>query len=324
MIILYPDIKPYTEHRLSVDDIHTLHVEECGNKDGIPVLVLHGGPGAGCEPFHRRFFDPEKFRIILFDQRGSGRSMPHAELRDNTTQHLIDDIEKIRNHLDVEQWMLFGGSWGATLAVAYGEAFPEKILGMVLRGIFLCRERDIDWFYKDGASRMFPDAWEEYLKPLDKADHDNIIQGYYKKLTGADEIARMSAAKAWSLWEGHCATLRPSHNVIDHFSEPHTALSLARIEAHYFLNKAFMEPNQLLDNAHKLADIPSTLVHGRYDMVCPLENAFELHRAWPGSELHIVRDAGHAGSEAGIVDALVRAVDDMAKLLRDDNDDSKA
>ena len=318
MIILYPDIKPYSEHRLSVGDLHTLHIEECGNRDGIPVLILHGGPGAGCEPFHRRFFDPEKFRIILFDQRGCGRSDPHAELRDNTTQHLVEDMEKIREHLDVDKWMLFGGSWGTTLALAYAEAHPEMVTGMVLRGVFLCRDMDLEWFYQEGgASRIFPDAWEEYLKPLSAPERGDILGAFYKRLTGTDEIARMAAAKAWALWEGHCATLRPSHNVIDHFSEPRTAISLARIEAHYFVNKAFLEPNQLLDNAHKLEGIPGIIVHGRYDMVCPLENASTLSRAWSDAELHIVRDAGHAASEPGIVDALVRAIEDMGKIIED-------
>lgn len=316
MIILYPDIKPYSEHRLSVDDLHTLHIEECGNRNGVPVLILHGGPGAGCEPFHRRFFDPEKFRIILFDQRGCGRSVPYAELRDNTTQHLVADIEKIRSHLEIDKWMLFGGSWGATLALAYAETYPELVLGMVLRGIFLCRDEDLKWFYqRGGASRIFPDAWEEFMKPLDIQGREDVLGGYYKRLTGGDEIARMNAAKAWALWEGHCATLRPSHNVLDHFSEPHTALSLARIEAHYFMNKAFLESNQLINNASKLAGIPGIIVHGRYDMVSPLENAHTLHKVWSDSELHIVRDAGHAASEPGIVDALVRAIDDMAKIL---------
>ena len=318
MLILYPDIKPYSEHRLEVDELHTLYVEESGNRDGIPILFLHGGPGGGCEPFNRRFFDPEKYRIILFDQRGAGRSTPHAELRGNTTQALIEDIEKIREYLDIEKWLLFGGSWGSTLALAYAEEFPEKVTGMILRGIFLCREKDLKWLYQEGASRVFSDAWKEYLKPIPKTERDDIVAAFYKKLTGMDELARMAAAKAWSLWEGHCATLRPSHTVIDHMAEPHTAISLARIECHYFINNAFLEEDQILRRAHQISHIPGIIVHGRYDMICPLDNAFDLHSVWENSELHIVRDAGHAASEPGIVDALVRATDEMAKRLEDE------
>jgi len=313
MPILYPDIKPYSEHRLEVDDLHTLYIEESGNRQGTPVLFLHGGPGGGCEPFNRRFFDPEKYRIILFDQRGAGRSTPHAELRANTTQHLIDDIEKIRTYLDIDKWMIFGGSWGATLALLYGQSHPKTVLSMILRGVFLCRQKDLQWLYQEGASRVFPDAWQEYLKPIPKAERVDIIAAFYKRLTGTDELARMAAAKAWSTWEGHCATLRPSHTVMDHMAEPHTAVSLARIESHYFINNGFIEENQILQNMHPLKDIPCIIVHGRYDMICPLDNSHTLHLAWPNSELHVVRDAGHSASEPGIVDALVRATDEMAK-----------
>lgn len=318
MLILYPDIKPYSEHRLEVDEPHTLYIEESGNRDGIPVLFLHGGPGGGCEPFFRRFFDPEKYRIILFDQRGAGRSTPHAELRGNTTQALIEDIEKIREHLEIDKMLLFGGSWGSTLALAYAEEYPDNVVGMILRGIFLCRNKDLRWLYQEGASRIFPDAWKEYLKPIPKSERDDIIAAFYKRLTGTDELARMAAAKAWSLWEGHCATLRPSHTVIDHMAEPHTAISLARIECHFFINNAFLEEDQILRRAHRISHIPGIIVHGRYDMICPLDNAFDLHSVWENSELHIVRDAGHASSEPGIVDALVRATDEMAKRLEDE------
>lgn len=318
MLILYPDIKPYREHRLEVDEPHVLYLEESGNKDGIPVLYVHGGPGSGCEAFNRRFFDPEKFRIILYDQRGAGKSTPHAELRGNTTQNLIKDIETIREHLGVDRWMLFGGSWGSTLSLAYAEAYPERVLGMILRGIFLCREQDLRWFYQEGASRIFPDAWEEYLKPIPEDEQNDIVAAFYKRLTGGDELARMGAAKAWSLWEAHCATLRPNHTILDHFSEPHMATSLARIECHYFINNGFLNPNQLIEEADKIADIPGIIVHGRYDMICPLDNAFELNKAWPSSELHIIRDAGHSAMEPGIVDALVRATDDMAKLFEEE------
>lgn len=317
MQILYPPIKPYREQILEVEPPHCLHIEESGNRNGMPVLFLHGGPGSGCEPYHRRFFDPDKYRIILFDQRGCGRSTPHAELENNTTQGLIEDIEAIRQLLDIDQLVLFGGSWGATLALLYAQAYPEHVSGVIIRGVFLSRQRDLDWIYKDGANRIFPDAWQEFIKPIPVREQGNLLEAYLERLTGKDELARMSAAKAWSGWEAHCATLRPSHTVMDHFAEPHTALSMARIEAHYFINKSFLEPNQILDNMGKIRDIPATIVHGRYDMICPLENAHELHLCWPNSELIIIRDAGHASSEAGIVDALVKATDEMAKKLED-------
>ncbi len=317
MHILYPPIKPYREQRLDVEPPHTLHIEESGNRNGMPVLFLHGGPGAGCESHHRRFFDPEKYRIILFDQRGCGRSTPHASLENNHTQGLIEDIEAIRNLLEIDQWVLFGGSWGATLALLYAQQHPDKVSGMILRGVFLSRRRDIEWLYKDGVNRIFPDAWQEFLKPIPTSERDNLLKAYYEKLTGQDELARMGAAKAWAGWEGHTATLRPSLNVMDHFADPHTALSLARIEAHYFINSSFIEENQILNNMDSIKDIPGIIIHGRYDMICPLENAFELHERWPDSELFIIRDAGHASSESGIVDALVKATDEMAKKLED-------
>lgn len=319
MIILYPDIRPYSQHRLKVDAPHELYLEECGNREGIPVLFVHGGPGAGCEPYHRRFFDPEKFRIILFDQRGCGRSAPHAELERNTTADLLADIESIRDYLGVEKWLLFGGSWGATLSLLYAEKYPDNVLGMILRGIFLCRQKDLNWFYKQGgASELFPDAWQDFVTGIPESERGDLIAAYNKRLCGIDELARMSAAKHWSAWEGHCSTLRPSHNVMDHYSDPHTATSLARIECHYFVNHGFIEEDQIIKEAAKIADIPGLIVHGRYDMICPLDNAYTLHKAWPSSDLHIVRDAGHASSEPGIIDALVRATDEFAKSFESD------
>ncbi|MBX2857081.1 MAG: prolyl aminopeptidase [Cellvibrionaceae bacterium] len=315
MKILYPDIKPYATHALAVDNIHTLHVEECGSKSGIPVLFLHGGPGSGCRSLYRRYFDPDKYRIILYDQRGAGRSSPHACLEDNTTQHLLDDIEKIRQHLKVEQWMLLGGSWGSTLALLYAQRQPEKVLSMILRGVFLGRQQDLQWFYQGGAARIFPDYWSEFIQPIRTGERDNIIQAYYKQLSSANEIARMHAAKAWSLWEGRCATLRPSPEVVSVFSEPHLALSLALIETHFFVNHCFIEENQILQHSDALKDIPGVIIHGRYDMVCPLENAVSLYNQWPDAQLQIIRDAGHSAQEPGIVDALVKATDKMAKQL---------
>ena len=251
MEYLYPDIRPYVSHSLAVESPHVLHIEECGNPDGVPVLFVHGGPGSGCEEYHRCFFDPEVYRIILFDQRGAGKSIPHAELEGNTTQALVADMEAIREHLKVDKWVLFGGSWGSTLSLVYAETYPDRVAGLILRGIFLCRPREIEWFYQEGASRIFPDAWEEYLKPIPKAERGDMVGAYYKKLTGDNELARMAAAKAWSIWEGKTATLKQNKNVLDHFGSPHTALSLARIECHYFSHNSFLAEDQILHDAHK-------------------------------------------------------------------------
>ena len=313
---LYPNIKAYVEHSLTVEPPHVLHVEECGNPQGIPLLFVHGGPGAGCEPYHRRFFNPDLYRIILFDQRGSGRSTPHAELQGNTTQALVADMEVIRTHLGIERWVLFGGSWGSTLALVYAETHPERVLGLILRGIFLCRPREIEWFYQEGANRIFPDYWQDFLRPIPQQERGNLVHAYYRLLTGSNEVARMAAAKAWSGWEGRALTLVESPAVIDHFSNAHTALSLARIECHYFMHDSFLAPNQILRDAHRLKDIPGVIVHGRYDIVCLLESAWELHQAWPQAEFKIIPGAGHAASEPGTLDALIQAADDMAQRCK--------
>lgn len=312
---LYPEIEPYVTHSIKVDEPHLLYVEECGSPSGIPVVFIHGGPGAGCEPFHRRFYDPERFRIILFDQRGSGRSTPHASLEGNTSGKLVEDMEKIREHLGIDKWLLFGGSWGSTLALLYAQTHPQRVLGLILRGIFLCTPEEIHWFYQDGASRLFPDFWEDYLKPVPPEQRDNLLEAYYKILTGEDEVARMAAAKAWSLWEGRTSTLRPANAVVDHFGNPHTALSLARIEAHYFVNNTFLEPDQLIRDMDRINHLPGTIVHGRYDVVCPVQNAWRLHKAWPGATLRIIPDAGHSALEPGIVNALVGATEIFADKL---------
>lgn len=315
MLTLYPEIRPYKTHRLAVTGLHNLYIEEVGNPDGIPALFVHGGPGSGCDADSRRYFDPERYRIIVYDQRGAGRSTPHAELEDNTTQALIDDIEKIRELLGLDKWLLFGGSWGSTLSLLYAQAFPERVLGLVLRGIFLCRHQDFQWFYQDGASRIFPDYWQEFYEHIPEEERGDLITAYHKRLLGTDEIARMAAAKVWSAWEGNCSTLRPNSHVLERFTSTHVAVSLARIEAHFFANNAFIERNQILNDAPKLAGIPGIIVHGRYDVVCPLDNATALHERWPDSELYIIRDAGHSASEPSNTDALVRATDGMAKLL---------
>lgn len=312
---LYPPIQPNLTTELAVDARHRLYLEECGDPQGLPVVFLHGGPGSGCEPYHRRFFDPERYRIILYDQRGSGRSKPHAELTDNTTAHLVADLERIREHLGIERWVVFGGSWGSTLGLAYAQAHPARVLGLILRGIFLCRPQEIQWFYQSGASRIFPDHWRAFLAPIPEAERNDLVAAYHRRLTGDNELARMAAAKAWSQWEGRCANLRPKQAVIDHFEDPHTALSLARIENHFFVHHAFLEPNQLLEQAHRLKDIPGVIVHGRYDMICPVESAWELHQAWPEAQLRIIPDAGHSAAEPGILQALVETTDRFAEDL---------
>ncbi len=315
MRILYPEIGIYEQNMLDVGSGHRLYIEQSGNRKGIPVLFVHGGPGGGSQPWQRRFFDPERYRIILFDQRGCGRSLPHASLEDNHTWALVDDMERIRKALGIEQWLLFGGSWGSTLALAYAETYPERVLGLILRGVFLCRNRDIDWFYQDGASRIFPDAFADFVRPIPEAERHDLLSAYYRRLTRTDELQQMACAKAWSVWEAVCSTLAPSTHLVEQFAEPHRALAMARIEAHYFINNSFLESDQLVANAYRLTSIPGIIIHGRYDMVCPLDNALALHRVWPEAQLNIIRDAGHAASEPAIVDALVHATDQMASEL---------
>lgn len=317
MQTLYPEIKPYARHELAVEAPHVLYVDESGSADGLPVLFIHGGPGAGCDSASRRYFDPALYRIVTFDQRGCGRSTPHASLENNTTQALIGDIERIREHLGIDKFVLFGGSWGSTLALAYAQAHPQRVHGLILRGIFLCRPQEFSWFYQEGASRLFPDYWEDYVAPIPPEERGDLMQAFYKRLTGADQIAQMHAAKAWSTWEGRTATLRPNTQVVERFSEAHRALSIARIECHYFVNNAFLEPDQLLRDMPKIAHLPGIIVHGRYDAICPLDNAWALHQAWPNSELQIIRDAGHSAAEPGITDALIRAAEQMARRLLD-------
>ena len=315
MLTLFPDIKPNAQHRIAVDPPHELYVEESGNPDGIPVLVVHGGPGGGCEDYHRRFFDAERYRIILMDQRGAGRSSPLAEFAGNTTQKLVDDMETVRTFLGVDRWILFGGSWGSTLSLVYAQSHPDRVLGLVLRGIFLCRPRDIHWFYQEGASRVFPDYWRDFLAPIPEDERGDLVTAYYRRLTSSNELEQIQAAKAWSIWEGRCATLHPNPRVVEHFGHPHVAIALARIECHYFMNNAFLDDNQIVRDAALLKDIPGIIVHGRYDMVCPLDNALALSQAWPEAGLRIIRDAGHSASEPAIIDALMRGVDEVAAQL---------
>ncbi|MFO7604191.1 MAG: prolyl aminopeptidase [Gammaproteobacteria bacterium] len=312
---LYPAIKPYVTHSIKVMLPHVLHVEECGNPKGIPVLFVHGGPGAGCEAYHRQFFNPEKYRIVLFDQRGCGQSAPHACLEGNNTQALVSDMEVIREKLGIDTWVLFGGSWGSTLSLVYAQTHPERVRALILRGIFLCRQREIDWFYQEGASRIFPDLWQDFVEPIAPKKRGTMVKAYYELLTGDNEIKRMAAAKAWSLWEGRTATLKGRMSVVNHFADPYTALSLARIECHYFINKSFLGDNQILDDVDRIKHLPAVIVQGRYDVICPLESAWQLHGALPESKLDIINDAGHSASEPGIINALVRATDEIAASL---------
>ncbi|MEN8762245.1 MAG: prolyl aminopeptidase, partial [Thiogranum sp.] len=264
---------------------------------------------------HRQFFNPDLYRIILFDQRGCGRSRPHAELEANTTQALLSDIETIRLHLQVERWLVFGGSWGSTLGLVYTETFPERVFGLVLRGIFLCRERDISWFYQDGASRLFPDYWQDFVAQVQPENRDDLVKAYYALLTGDDEVSRLAAAKAWSVWEGRTSTLHSKPELIRRFGDSHVALSMARIECHYFMHQAFMLPNQILARADRLQGIPGVIVHGRYDVVCPVDQAYTLHQAWPESRLSIIPGAAHSTSDPAMTDALIRATDAFAERL---------
>ncbi|KAA6183032.1 prolyl aminopeptidase [Thiohalocapsa marina] len=312
---LYPALEPYAVHRLPVGGGHELYVEESGNPQGIPALFLHGGPGAGCSAAHRRFFDPSRYRIVLFDQRGSGRSVPHASLQQNTTWDLVADIERLRESLGVSRWLVFGGSWGSTLGLAYAQAHPQRVAALVLRGIFLCRPEEIRWFYQSGAHWVFPDHWRAFLAPIPQAERGDLLHAYHRRLTGDDAALRQAAAEAWSIWEGRCSTLLPSAEVREAFGDAHTALSLARIEAHFFVHDAFLEPEQLLRDAGRLRDIPGVIVHGRYDLICPLRSAWELHQAWPQADLQVIPDAGHSAFEPGIARALRAATDRFAREL---------
>ena len=315
MNTLYPPIKPYVTHHINVDEVHSLYIEEAGNPLGLPVVFLHGGPGAGCAPFHRQFFDPEVYRIVLFDQRGCGKSTPHACLEGNTSWDLVSDIERIREHLQIERWAVFGGSWGSTLGLLYAQAHPQRVSGLILRGIFLARESDVRWFYQQGTSRLFPDYWEKFIEPIAEDERDDMIAAYYRQLTGEDEMQKMRAARAWSSWEGMTATLKTDNSLIKSFSASFTALSIARIECHYFMHQCWLRPNQIIEDIEKIRHIPAWLVHGRYDVICPVEQAWELSSAWPEAQLSIIADAGHAAVEPGIMDALINATHALSVRL---------
>jgi proline iminopeptidase len=315
---LYPEIEPYDQGMLPVSPVHTLYYEQSGNPEGQPVVFLHGGPGGGTVPDYRRFFDPAAYRIVLFDQRGSGQSTPHANLEDNTTWHLVADIERIREHVGIDSWVVFGGSWGSTLALAYAQTHPARTRALVLRGIFLCRPKEIRWFYQEGASAIYPDAWEHYVKVIPEAERGDLLGAFHRRLTSEDEAVRLEAARAWSVWEGSTSKLYPDEDFIAHFGDPQFALAFARIECHYFMNNAFFETdNYLIENVGKIRHIPAVIVQGRYDVVCPLMSAWELHRAWPEADLKIIPDAGHSALERGTRSALVEATDRFRTVTSD-------
>ncbi len=307
---LYPPIEPYRTGRLRVDAVHELYYEESGNPKGKPVLFLHGGPGGGTEPTHRRFWDPEAYRIVLVDQRGCGRSTPHASLENNTTWHLVDDIERLRKELDIHRWQIFGGSWGSTLALAYAQKHPKPVSELVLRGIFLVRAAEVRWFYQDGASHLFPEAHAKLVELIPETERDDLVSAYYARLTSHDLTLRLEAARAWAVWEGSTSRLAPDPELVHKTAEARFAEAFARIETHYFVHRGFFERDgQLLEGVDRLRRIPAVIVQGRYDVVCPVRSAWDLSRVWPEAELIIVPDAGHSAFEPGIASALIDATD---------------
>lgn len=307
---LYPEIAPYNTGRLQVSDLHTLHYEEVGNPQGKPAVFLHGGPGGGIDPVYRQYFDPQQWRLILFDQRGCGQSTPHAELRENTTWDLVQDIEVLRQHLDIDRWVVFGGSWGSTLALAYSQTHPQACQGLILRGIFMLRPAELHWFYQEGTSNLFPEAWDAYLQPIPPEERHDLITAYYQRLTSDDPAIQLEAAKAWSIWEATTSKLIPDPDLQEKCGEDTFATAFARIECHYFMNKGFFETeDQLLRGCDRIQHLPIVIVQGRYDVVCPAKSAWELHQQLPNSELLIIPDAGHSVTEPGIRSALVTATD---------------
>ncbi|TKT81325.1 prolyl aminopeptidase [Aquamicrobium sp. LC103] len=309
---LYPEIEPFETGMLEVGDGHVVYWERVGTKGAKPAVFLHGGPGGGISPKYRRLFDPARYDLILFDQRGCGRSTPHAGLEANTTWHLVADIERLREMAGFDEWLVFGGSWGSTLALAYAEKHPERVSELVLRGIYTLTRAELDWYYQFGVSEMFPDKWERFIAPIPEAERGDLMAAYRKRLTGDDKAAQVEAARAWSLWEGETITLLPEPETSDQFGEDDFALAFARIENHFFVHAGWLEEGQLLRDAHRLAGIPGAIVHGRYDMPCPAKYAWRLHKAWPDAEFHLIEGAGHAYSEPGILDRLIRTTDGFA------------
>ncbi|HEX2667714.1 MAG TPA: prolyl aminopeptidase [Gammaproteobacteria bacterium] len=315
MAEFYPALEPYATHRLPVGGPHELYVEECGNPKGIPAVFVHGGPGGGCNGDSRRFFDPKRYRIVLFDQRGCGRSRPHAELGQNTSQDLVADMEKIRAMLHIDRWLVFGGSWGSTLALLYAESHPEHVLALVLRGIFLGTPPELDWFYRGGIAHMFPDHFADFVAPIPVPERGDLVRAYYKRLTDPELEVRRRAAEAWSMFEARCSTLLPSESLVNYFTEPDVAIAVSRIECHYFLNDCFLAKDQLIRDVGRVRQIPGVIIQGRYDVVCPPSAAWRLKQAWPEAELRLIPDSGHSASEPGTRSALVEATDAFAARL---------
>ncbi|MVA21957.1 prolyl aminopeptidase [Agrobacterium vitis] len=313
---LYPEIEPFETGFLDVGDGHVIHWERVGTKGAKPAVFLHGGPGGGINPSQRRVFDPALYDVILFDQRGCGKSTPHAHLDANTTWHLVADIERLRDMIGAEQWLVFGGSWGSTLALAYTQTHPERVSELVLRGIYTLTKAELDWYYQFGVSEMYPDRWEHFIAPIPVEERHDMISAYHRRLTGEDKEVQLACARAWSQWEGATISLIPNIQQIENFGEDHYAIAFARLENHFFMNRIWMEDGQLLRDAHKLKGIPGVIVHGRYDMPCPLRYAWELSKLWPDADLHIVEAAGHAMSEPGILDQLIRATDRFAGKIQ--------
>ncbi|KQX18013.1 MULTISPECIES: prolyl aminopeptidase [unclassified Sphingomonas] len=310
---LYPPIEPYASGMLDVGDGHSIHYERVGTPGAKPAVFLHGGPGAGCSPDHRRLFDPARYDLLLFDQRGCGRSLPHADLTANTTWHLVADIERLRVMAGIDRWMVFGGSWGSTLALAYAETHPDRVSELILRGIYTATRAEISWYYQWGVSQMFPDKWERFVAPIPETERGEMVAAYRRRLTGDDPAAQLEAAKAWSLWEGETITLLPSPALTGQHGDDRFAIAFARIENHYFHHDCWLEPDQLLRDAGRLRGIPGVIVHGRYDMPCPAHYAWALHKAWPEADFHLIEGAGHAYSEPGILDQLMKATDRFAR-----------
>jgi len=311
---LYPPIEPYNKFYLNVSKLHTIFVEESGNKEGIPVIFLHGGPGGGIEPIYRQYFNPKKWRIIIFDQRGCGKSIPHAELKENTTWDLVNDIEIIRKYLKINKWVIFGGSWGSTLSLAYSITHPKRCISLILRGIFLLRSFEIEWFYQKGCSYIYPDKWEEYEKNIPINERDDFVKAYYKRLTSKNKTTRIIAAKAWATWESCTSKLIYNNNSLHSFDNEEVAEAFSRIECHYFINNGFFKyDGWILDNISKIKNIPNIIVQGRYDVVCPMISAWDLHKAWEKSNLVIIQDAGHSMLELGIQNKLIEYVDKFSK-----------
>ena len=312
---LYPYREAYNQGQIKVSDLHTIHFEESGNPKGKPILCLHGGPGSSCSPVYRQYFHPDKWRLVMFDQRGCGKSLPNAELRENTTWDLVSDIEKLRSHLGIDQWAVFGGSWGSTLSLAYSQTHPKICTGLILRGVFLLRQKELKWFYQEGASNIFPDAWEDYLKPIPVEERQDLLSAYYKRLISNNKSIQIEAARAWVVWEARTRKLFPDITLSQRFSVEEFVRAFARIECHYFVNKGFFkEEDLLIKNVDRISHIPAVIVQGRYDMVCPMVSAWELHQAWPEAELIVVPDAGHSMSEPGIMSNLIEATDKFATL----------